>query len=174
MKKIVVIVCSFGKRADEPNPVNMRLGSATRGIINELRQKGYEPIVVAQWEVARWLDQHQIHVDRVVKTKDAIRGTNGYLDSEDVIRTARAHVGLEVEEAVVVANPFIHLGVCRRIARRHGFNIMDDMSIPNVGFDNAPEQLQWWCKGKARLLSYGAIVKAGGLVKIDLHGIGER
>ena len=176
--RIVIIALSFGKRADylEPNPVNMRLGAHVRRFKSDIEDGlAQHPIIVAQWEIARWLDQHNIPVDKVVTTADSIRGEDGYLDSEDVIRAARSFVGPGAHRAVIVANPYFHLDICKGLAEKHGFVVMNGWyPVDAVGFDPAPEQLQWWCKGKLRFLLYGILVKSAKAVGVNLHGFGER
>ncbi|MNJ05097.1 hypothetical protein D3C73_1662060 [compost metagenome] len=43
-----------------------------------------------------------------------------------------------------------------------------------IGFDSSRNNLQWWCRGPLRFLSYVAIQVTGKVIGKDFHGIGER
>lgn len=174
--KVGVVALSFGKRRQEPNPVNARLG---RELIDIIDNYDRDIVVASQWEITNQLviDGYEPFVNVNVTPADATkRGKDGakYLDSEDVLKKAfelfKKH---EVSEVIVVANPFLHLSAVRKLVEKAGFKVIP-YQIGKVGFDNSPLQLQWWCKGPVRLIDYGIIVKIGEVIGSDLHGIGEK
>ena len=169
-----IVALSFAKRAVEPNPVNKTLAAITDSVVDEAQQRGEQTLVVVQWEIAKALD---LPPNLTVTQADATnRDRNGkpYLDSADVLNKAfelfRAH---GVQDVVVVANPFLHKPAVEGMIRKAGFNVLKHR-MPAVGFDNHPENLQWWCKGPIRFVSYLALQVAGKAVGKDFHGIGEK
>jgi hypothetical protein len=165
---------SRGKRANEPNPVNIRLAEVTEEIDDQLQQGGERTAVVAQWEVALALPTKPLMV--VTQSDATNRDRNGkpYLDSEDVLNKAfDAFRAFGITDVIVVANRFLHLQAAKQIVKNAGFNLID-YRIPGVGFDNSPENLQWWCKGPIRFVTYLAIQVLGKVLKKNFHGIWEK
>lgn len=174
--RVGVLVLSFAKREDrlEPNPVNIALAEVADEIIIRLLENGDEPIVVAQYETDRAMLFRPAYV---VTPDDASLKPNGtyYLDSADVIRLGSAEFKSRgARYVVVVANPWIHLPICRALVKKQGFWIVRQYKIPPVGFDNSEYNLQWWFKGPIRLLAYTGLQVIGKLIGRNLHGIGER
>ena len=174
-----IVALSFAKRVEEPNPVNIRLASITDDIIDDNQLDNNVVVVVAQWEIARALIGQP---DLVVNPEDATIKGNGkrYLDSQDVLDKAFEEFRLQsITDVIVVANNFIHRGVVESMVRKAGFNVLHE-DIRSVGFDRSSENLQWWCKGPIRFMTYLGIQAFGKVVSkiarkdIDFHGIGEK
>lgn len=163
---IGVVVFSFGKRREElePGPCNMQLGHAAKLVIDAL--VGYEPRVVAQWEVARQLEREGCPVNRIVAPD-----VDGYLDSAEVWNQAKKYFRkYNIHRVVVVAQPFLQRRMVRTMVTESGYMLFDaSVRQPRIGYDNSRHNLQWWTKGPLRLLLYAAIVRVTGK-----HGIGER
>jgi len=173
-----VVALSFAKRSekDEPGPVNIKLAKAVAAIIDELHQGGEVVIPVTQWEIAKYLEEHDETAGFIVTQKDASIKPGGkkYLDSGDVLGVAYPLFRhYEVTDVIVVANPFIHLQMVRSRVRSAGFKIMST-KVPWVGFDPSSQNLQWWTKGPIRLLAYTALQVVGKLTNHTFNGIGER
>ncbi|MDB5180550.1 MAG: hypothetical protein JWO54_308 [Candidatus Saccharibacteria bacterium] len=171
---IGIVALSYAKRAEEPNPVNVKLAQITDELDDFVQQTGESTVLVSQWEIARALPTQS----SLIVTQDAATNLdrNGklYLDSKDVLNKAfyvfRAY---GITDVIVVANPFLHLQAAKSIVRKAGFDVMS-YKVPSVGFDNSPLNLQWWCKGPIRFVIYLGIQVLGKLTKQNLHGIGEK
>lgn len=176
---VCVAVLSFAKyREDkEPNPINRKLAKIAEGIINQIVAKGERVLVVAQWETARQLEEDHYVVHQIVTTDAGAMRAGGkrYLDTEDVVNVAASlSIQHDTMRVVVVANPFIHLKYTRDLFRKRDFVVLTDYEIPAVGFLDTDENLQWWCKGPIRMLTYLGIQAFGKLFHLNLHGIGEK
>jgi hypothetical protein len=171
-----IVALSFGRRSEEPNPVNQALARALTDIVQEVDDFTDSCFVVAQWEIALQLQEDGIEPDLTVGPEYASKhGNRVYLDTDDVLQAAHTQFRARgITKVIVVANPFIHLGAVRRMMESRRFEIETKYSIPKVGFDNDPAQLQWWCRGPLRTLLYGGVVLTGKMFNQDWHGIGER
>lgn len=174
---LLIIGLSFGKRRQEPNPVNMKLAHEV-----ELAAQYFDkekPLIAAQWEIAKQLklNGYGPAIDIEVTQKDATqKGKERYLDTEDVINSAIKFAedqGETIDDVVVVANPFLHLSATANLVKSKGLTVRG-YKVGKVGFDNSSKQLQWWCKGPLRFITYGIIVKLGDILNRNLHGIGEK
>jgi len=168
-----IVALSFAKRVEEPNPVNKKLAKATDWIDDELQQIGESTVVVAQWEIGLALESNMFYE---VGPEDATvkGGDKKYLDSQDVLNKAfEVFRSYKITDVVVVANPFLHKGAVESMVRKAGFNVVKT-KIPWVGFDNSPLNLQWWCRGAVRFVSYLGLQAFGKVVRKDFHGIGEK
>jgi len=149
---IGVVAFSFALTDDEPNLCNRRLAKITTEIVLNATKFGMV-FVVAQWEIALRLHgiQPQLVVDR----------TEGkYLDSEEVMRQASKYFKEHnITEVIVIANPFLHLYKCKKLAKEAGFTVMKQ-KIPWVGF--CRDSQQWWTRGPVRLLLYAIAQKISG------------
>lgn len=186
MAPVGIVALSYGKRAPryEPNPVNRKLGDQVIRLIDEYwsnteaRKLDPRPVVtVAQWEIAKRVEREShlfwrspFPLDRVVNLKE----DGSYLDSKDVLEAAFEEFrAAGVKQVIVVANPFLHLGHVRKMVEAAGFEVLR-VEIKPVGFDNSPDQLQWWCKGPVRSIFYAGLQVIGKLTSINFHGIGEK
>ena len=168
-----IVALSFAKRDKEPNPVNRRLAGITDEIIEKYQDDSKMLVVVAQWEIARALVEQP---DIIVHPENATTKGNGkrYLDSQDVLDKAFEEFRLQaVSDVVVVANNFIHRGVVESMVRKAGFTVLKE-NIRSVGFDRSSQNLQWWCKGPIRFMTYLGIQAFGKVIGKDFHGIGEK
>lgn len=168
-----IIAFSFAKRDKEPNPVNVRLAFNTDLVDDELQSGGVWTVVVAQWEIARALSTAP---HTIVSIDDATPKADGkiYLDSKDVLNKAiKVFEGYRITDVIVVANNFLHRRIVESMARKAGYTIMK-AKMPAVGFDPSPLNLQWWCKGPVRFVTYLGVQVLGKLVGRNLHGIGEK
>jgi len=167
-----IVALSFAKRAKEPNPVNKRISKITDDINDGLQSMGETVVLVAQWEIALALPKNSALV--VTQNSATEKGGKLYLDSDDVLNMAYpAFKAANVTDVVVVANRFIHLGVVRAKVRKAGFRVIK-VGIPAVGFDPSPLNLQWWCKGPIRLVTYLGLQVVGKVTGRNFHGIGEK
>lgn len=177
MTPVGIVALSYAKRANEPNPVNKRLARATDNANDELQQGGVATVVVAQWEISLALQELGAPAHFTVSLDAATqpaRDGSLYLDSSDVLREAFAVFReLDITHVVVVANPFLHLAAVKAMVRKAGFTIIG-YKVPWVGFDNSKENLQWWCKGPIRFITYLGLQVVGKLTKQNFHGIGEK
>ena len=168
-----IVALSFAKRVVEPNPVNKLLAMFTDKIASKQKNKG-GALVVAQWEIALGLPRSLPSL--VVGPDDATVKGNGkkYLDSQDVLDKAFVLFREQgITDIIVVANPFLHKGAVESMVRKAGFNVVKT-KVPWVGFDNSPLNLQWWCRGAIRFVSYLALQAFGKVTGKDFHGIGEK
>jgi hypothetical protein len=143
-----IVVYSFGRRSieREPGPCNVRLGQAAMRIAAEEDEK---TLLVAQWEVARYLESHGARVDHVVQERD-----DQYLDSDQVWREARdLFREYDINDVIPVAQPLLHQTKVAHLARKDGFEVTR-RPIGHIGFDNCADNQQWWTKGPLRLLAY--------------------
>ncbi|MEI7690460.1 MAG: hypothetical protein WCI63_02455 [bacterium] len=150
-----IVAFSFAQEKIEPSPCNFRLAEAVKRIVEA--EEG-ELVIISQWEVAIKLIKDGIKVTHVVEPLLDW----SYLDSVDVWAEARLYFAhLEIEEVVIVANPFIHAYAIERMIRKDGFKICQqyDTTIGRIGFDS--QSLQWWTRGPLRLLLYSALSAVG-------------
>ena len=172
--KIGIVVLSFGKRVEEPNPVSTQLARNANKASRHLRKEGYSVVTAAQWETVRSLEAPPALVITQAHATGIDRNGKPYLDSQDVLNQALPFFETHgITHVVVVANPFLHKTAGEKLVREQGFTIYP-WDIEHVGFDNDPAQLQWWCKGPIRFITYGAIQVVGKLTKQNFHGIGEK
>jgi hypothetical protein len=142
-----LVVFSFALREEEPSPCNVRLAEATERILAKAKQLG-DVLVVAQWEVAKKLEQDGVGVDLVVlPNTDA-----SYLDTKDVWDQAQNLFQRRgVVTVILVAQPFLHLSKVKQLI--HADNYVVDVTylglIGRIGFDK--ESLQSWTRGPVRL-----------------------
>jgi len=147
-----IVAFSFGLRENEPNPCNVRLAEE---VIRAAHEVGSQVCIVAQWEIARALQEWGLVADVVV---DPVPGK--YLGSADVaMRAKEAFQSAGVQECVVIAQPFLHLSRCKRLMEMAGFRPRD-MAIGRIGFDS--QSTQWWTRGPIRLLLYAVLQRAFG------------
>lgn len=146
---IGVVAFSFGLRgaAGEPGPSNAALARWAADAA------GADPgaVVVAQWEVARGLEDLGVRCEHVVEPRPG-----HYLDTAMVWDEASAvlrHAG--VRRVVAVAQPFLHLRVVRAMVRRGGFTLQRTPR-PHVPFDPSAANQQWWTRSRGRLVVYAA------------------
>jgi hypothetical protein len=187
--KIGIVALSFGKVSRQANfdPINHALSGFVReaheGIttwrltIQGKSTHGTETVIVAQHEIARYLiDDPKLDL-RIVTEAFATRKGNDryYLDTQDVLNEAFQVFRKEnVREVIVVAHPFLHAWVARRLIKQAGF-INHEFRVNRwIGFDSSRDNLQWWCRGPIRFLTYMAIQVMGKAIGKDFHGIGER
>lgn len=169
-----IVALSYAKRVLEPNPVNARLARITDQVDDELQQMGEQTIVVAQWEIGLALPPHSNLSVMPSDATNVARNGTPYLDSQDVLNKAfTAFRALGVTDVVVIANPFIHLGAVKWMVKKAGFTVVP-YKVPSVGFDNSPLNLQWWCKGPVRCITYLGIQVLGKLTRQNFHGIWEK
>jgi len=170
-----IVALSFGKRAQEPNPVNVRLARIADNLDDFLQQMGEPTVVVAQWEIALALPPHSAVIVTQEAATNLDRNGKPYLDSQDVLNKAfevfRAN---GVKDVAVVANQFIHKQAVESLVKKAGFTISKYGPQEFVGFDNSKLNLQWWCKGPIRLITYFGIQVIGKITKQNFHGIGEK
>lgn len=171
---IGIVALSYAKRAEEPNPVNRALAKAATEIIGRLRWNTNEVlIVVAQWEISRALPYPHTAVEQADAT-NLDRNGKPYLDSQDVLNKAfEAFRADGITKVIVVANPFLHLQAVEAMVRKAGFTVVKH-KMPWVGFDNSPLNLQWWCRGPIRFVTYLGIQVVGKVIGKNFHGIGEK
>lgn len=149
---IGVVVFSFALAKNEPNPCNRRLAKITTKIVLGATKIG-TAILVAQWEVA--LGLHGVKPELIVN-----RIADEYLDSEDVMeRASECFKNHNITKVIVVANPFLHLYKCKKLAKQAGFEVLKQ-KIPWVGFYR--DSLQWWTRGPMRLFLYAILQAIGG------------
>jgi len=153
--KVGIVGFSFGLAEKEPNPCNVRLAEETNRILQEELDKGNEVVAVVQWEIAKALEGLELRPDHVVNPKEGI-----YLNS-DMVMAEAASVFKEqgITEAVVVANPFLHLAACQVLVRKKGFTILK-RRINRIGFYK--ESLQWWTRSPLNLVLYAVCMKLTG------------
>ena len=150
-----IVAFSFAQENVEPNPCNCRLAEAVERIAEAEID---EPVIVSQWEISIKLLKDGIKVAHVVEP--FLDGS--YLGSEDVWAEARLYFAhLEIEEVIIVANPFIHAYVIERMVRKNGFMVCQqyDPTIGRIGFDS--ESTQWWTRGPFRFMLYAALSAVG-------------
>lgn len=189
--KIGIVALSFGKVRQQADfdPINYALSGfvkeAHKDIVTwRLILKGKPPstsatetIIVAQQEIARYLIDYPGLDLRIVTDAHASPKDNGqiYLDTQDVINEAfRIFRSENVREVIVVAHPFLHAWLARRLVRQMGFINHEFRVDRQMGFDSSRNNLQWWSRGPLRFLVYLSIQAAGRAIGRDFHGIGER
>lgn len=169
-----IVALSYAKRVIEPNPVNKRLAQITDEVDDELQQMGEPTVVVAQWEISLALPPRSNLPVLQSDATNVARNGKPYLDSQDVLNKAfEAFRALGVTDVVVVANPFLHLAAVKAMVRKAGFNVLP-YRVPWVGFDNSPLNVQWWCRGPVRFVTYLGIQVLGKLTRQNFHGIWEK
>ena len=189
--KIGIVALSFGKvdRRTAVDPVNNALSSYVREANNQIttwsltsqgdtRHSGYtETLVVAQHEIAAYLSGDPKLNLRIVTDAHATRKGSGrvYLDRQDVLNEAfRIFRKEDIYEVIVIAHPFLHSWMVRRLVQQAGFIIHPFKVGRDVNFDSSRNNLQWWCRGRVRFLLYLMIQMTGRVIGKDFHGIGER
>ncbi len=190
--KIGIVALSFGKVSQHArfDLINYRLSSYTAaahelvttkqplGAGDEAQYTGdIQAVVVAQHEIARYLQEFHTFDVKVVTSAYATPKGNGqlYLDTQDVINEAfRVFREEDVREVIVIAHPFLHAWLARRLVKQMGFINHEFRVDRRIGFDSSQDNLQWWCRGPLRFLTYLAIQVAGKAIGKDFHGIGER
>lgn len=187
--KIGIVALSFGKvsRQLDFDPINHTLSGFAKGAHEDIttwrltlqgkQTHGTETVIVAQHEIARYLTNHPELDLRIVTEVHATRKGGGryYLDTQDVLNEAfRIFRKENVREVIVIAHPFLHAWVARRLVKQAGF-INHEFKINRwIGFDSSRNNLQWWCRGPLRFLAYMALQAIGKVTGKDFHGIGER
>jgi hypothetical protein len=150
---LVLLACSFSYRGkdEEPNPLNMVLGSNVERILGTVQ----EPVlVVAQWEIALWLDMIGVKADLVVNPHE----NGAYLSTDDILEATidfAALNGLKIDAIIPVARPGLHLFGLKWLIRKKGYKIkalkLNGIMVP----DRVSEQ--WWTMGSVRLFCYTAL-----------------
>ena len=145
---IGIVAFSFARHLiNEPNPCNVRLAAEIERLI-----KGAEgsALVVSQWEVNLALPLGTAGYSVIEH-----RSLDEYLDSEEVMSQAaeffRKH---NITRVIVVAQPFLQLAKCRKLARTEGFTVIKK-KINKIGFYK--DSSQWWTRGPVRLLAYAVL-----------------
>ena len=190
--KIGIVALSFGKVSPQADfdPINYALSGLVKEAHKDVvswrllikgkppkRTSATETVIVAQQEIARYLTGYPGLDLRIVTDAHASPKDNGqiYLDTQDVINEAfRVFRQENVREVIVVAQPFLHAWLARRLVRQMGFINHEFRVNQWIGFDSSRNNLQWWCRGPFRFLAYLSIQAAGRAIGKDLHGIGER
>jgi hypothetical protein len=187
--KIGIVALSFGKvsRQTDFDPINHALSGFVRGAHEDIvswrlalqgkHTHGTEAVIVAQHEIARYLADYPGLDLRIVSEAYATQKGGGrfYLDTQDVLNEAFQVFRKEnVREVIVVAHPFLHAWVARRFVKQAGFINHEFRVNRRIGFDSSRDNLQWWCRGPIRFLTYLAIQAVGKVIGKDFHGIGER
>ena len=190
--KIGIVALSFGKVSQRArfDLINYRLSTytavahelvTTKRLLGQGDETHYtgdmQAVVVAQFEIANYLTTFHKFDVRVVTSAHATPKGNGrlYLDTQDIINEAfRVFRDENVREVIVVAHPFLHAWLTRRLVKKMGFINHEFRVDRRIGFDSSRDNLQWWCRGRLRFLAYLAIQVAGKAIGKDLHGIGER
>lgn len=151
-----IVAFSFAQRAesDEPGPCNVRIAEAVATIV----RKQSEPVmIVAQWEVNRELERLGVTVQHVVRPHEG-----QYLDSEQVWKEAAAEFSrIGIKRVTPVAQPFLQLAKVNRLIRKDNFSVLRER-IGFIGFDRSEKNLQWWTKGRCRLIAYSLLQLATG------------
>lgn len=169
-----IVALSFAKRAVEPNPVNRKLAQLTDSVDDELQSGGELTVVVAQWEVALGMATPPYLIVTQADATNRDRNGKPYLDSQDVLNKAfNVFRAAGITSVIVVANRFLHKQAAERLVKKAGFEV-DSYRGGDVGFDNSPLNLQWWCKGPIRFVSYLLIQAVGKVLHKNFHGIGEK
>ncbi len=145
--KIGVVAFSFASRDREPSPCNKKLAKETKRIVDKMIQKGHEPVIVAQWEVASALDKNKL---AHVVTRHQEEGK--YLDSEEVFAQAEEiFTRQDIRIVVVVAQPFLYITKCRQLVTDSGFLVKKD-KVNWIGFDKKSNQP--WTRSLISLFLY--------------------
>lgn len=169
-----IVALSFAKRAVEPNPVNTKLARVTDGLREILESRGGHVVTVAQVEIASAM---KLPPELIVTKTDATKIDHHgrlYLDSEDVLNRAFHIFEKEgITRVIVVANRFLHKQLVETMVRRAGYEVVE-YAGGVLGFDNSPLNLQWWCKGPIRFVTYLGLQVVGKLTGKNFHGIGEK
>jgi len=147
-----LVAFSFALGAEEPNPCNVRLAEAVKRIVEA---EGSQVVVVAQWEVARALETLSCQAHHIVYSEP-----NVYLNSDMVMtKAADWFHGYHITEVIPVAQPFLHLPMCRQLVRRHSFTVLK-RRVGWIGFYG--QSLQWWTRDPIRLLFCAILFKLTG------------
>jgi hypothetical protein len=152
LKKIGIVGFSFGLTDAELNSCNIKLAEEIMRISSEQVYIGNKVIVVAQWEIAKALKYLGLDIEHIVNRNEGI-----YLDGDMVMaEETSVFKAQEIKEAIVVANPFLHLATCQEIARKSGFEVVKE-KIKQIGF--CKDSLQWWTRNSLFLITYGIRMK---------------
>ena len=148
-EKVGIAAFSFALWKDrEPNRCNKRLGYQVGRAVKLLKNLDKESVVSSQWEAALAVPNEY----PVALTVHEYQYKGQYLDSKEVSRQiAEEFHRRGVTRVIVIANPFLHLFLCKREMRKLGFKIYP-FKVWWIGF--LPDSDQWWCKGPIRLLIY--------------------
>lgn len=169
-----IVALSFAKRAEEPNPVNKKLADIVDELDNRIQEMGDQTVIVSQWEVELAMTAMPVLIVSQEDATNVSRNGKPYLDSQDVLNKAFEEFrAAGVTDVAVVANQFLHQQVVEKMVTEAGFTVFKYKS-KNVGFDNSRLNLQWWCKGPIRFVTYLGIQVLGKLTKQNFHGIGEK
>lgn len=187
--KIGIVALSFGKVSPHTglDPINHALSgfvceahkdiTTWRLTLKGKQTHGTETVIVTQHEIARHLTDYPGLNLKIVTEAFATQKGSGrfYLDTQDVLNEAFQVFRKEnVREVIVVAHPFLHAWVARRLVKRAGFINHEFRVNRGIGFDSSRNNLQWWCRGPLRFLAYMALQVIGRTIGKDFHGIGER
>jgi len=107
-------------------------------------------LVVVQWEINLALPLGTVGYSVIEH-----RTPDEYLDSEEVMAQATEVFRKNgITEVIVVAQPFLQLTKCRKLARNTGFTVIKK-KIRRIGFYK--DSSQWWTRGPIRLLTYAVL-----------------
>lgn len=147
---LALVAFSFSAYADPDvsGPCNERLADEVVRIARESEPDW----VVAQREVAQALKKRGVKVDHVVTGSGDL-----YLDCEAVWKESREWLKAKpISTITPIAQPFLQLRKVRHLIRKDGF-ALGAPKIRPVGFDDSTANVQWWTKGRARLVVYAAL-----------------
>jgi len=149
-----VVGFSFGLTKNEPNQCNIRLAREVERIAQREREKGNSVIIVTQWEVSFSLSSPFLPHFIIWEHRDA----RSYLDSDEVagqatefLRQQAEKMGEKINGVIPIANPFLHLALCRRLLKKKEWNV-PQVKIRWIGF--LPKSSQWFTRGPIRLIVY--------------------
>ena len=145
----VIVAFSFASQGSKQSPCNERLADVVIKIQKETRAK-----VMAQWEVARIVEKQGLELAHVVEP--LVDGS--YLSTSAVWLEVRAYlVFYQINEVIIVANPFIHGYAIERMIKKDGFKVNNsfDQEIGQIGFDQ--NSVQWWTRGPLRFIFYAML-----------------
>ncbi len=144
-----VVAFSFGNRrpGSGPSPINLQLAEIAHSMLSSWYSTA---AVAAQSEIADHLDlRHDEKSFLITQPTDG-----SYLDSAEVWRQAEEFFRQTgITRIIAVAHPFLHLQYVRHLVRRDGFQVVP-VHIPRLGFDRSEVNLQWWTRGRLRLIGY--------------------
>lgn len=158
MERYGIVGFALGHRKNDPGISNRALARVVERLMNE--KSDLIATIVLQHEILDCMpfcpDPECLENHRVFPVKE--HGTSGqYLDSEEVMRQAAEHFNnVYVKKIFIVAQPFLHLHKCIKLAELAGFEpiVPKNMRIP---FDGKSEQ--WQARGHIQLLTYAILQK---------------
>ena len=122
-KKIAIVGFSFALVENEPNICNINLAGEIKRIARIKRSQGYEVYIVSQWEISKVLEKTENFKPKFTVYRDDEK----YLSSDDVVNKSLSYLKEKnVKDIIIVANPFIHLFVCRRLFKEAGFTVLKE------------------------------------------------